>query len=535
MFHSTPLRAYVTRLCVFLVVIALYCAPAVAQSLTLNGAEAPTTATAAAGTRVAITFADGPANTGDYVGLYPAGAADGGYLDMRYLNDSLSLPDEGLSDGAVTLQAPVTAGTYEVRFYGAGQSPALVVRPLIVSASPASLSVNGTPPPDGTTVAPGATLSVSVTGAPANPADMVLLYPSAETSVSGYLDLRFLNDTQVPPVAGLATATLHFTAPSTAGTYVFRLLTEASGFWGSGVVAASGTVTVAPTATLTVNGETAPSPASAAAGTRMSVEVTGGPANRGDWIGLFPAGAADNAYLDLRYLNNAVSLPEVGQADGVVVFQAPAIAGTYDIRFFAANTAPAITSSTVVVAAPTAVLTVNGSTAPADVDAIAGSQATVLVSGGPANRGDSVRLYAAGESNAGAYLDLRYLNDAVSLPETGATGGTLHFHLPTVPGAYEFRLVAELAGLTSPGILATSGSVTVMPSTTTLRVNSVAAPDTATATAGTRLTVAIGDGPANPDDFVALYPAGAADGGYLDFRYLNNQLSVPTAGLAEGP
>lgn len=151
----------------------------------------------------------------------------------------------------MTLQAPVTPGDYEVRFYAAGLAPPLTVGPLVVSASLAAFSVDGSPAPEGTTVAAGAPISVSVTGAPANPADMVLLYAASETNLgSGYLDLRFLNDTQIPPTAGVSTATVHFVAPSTPGSYVFRLLTESSGFWGFGVVATSGVVTVAASTTL---------------------------------------------------------------------------------------------------------------------------------------------------------------------------------------------------------------------------------------------------------------------------------------------
>jgi hypothetical protein len=50
---------------------------------------------------------------------------------------------------------------------------------------------------------------------------------------------------------------------------------------------------------------------------------------------------------------------------------------------------------------------------------------------------------------------------------------------------------------------------------------------------GSMLTVQVTDGPANPTDWVALYPLGAANGpGYVDWMYLNGLKTPPAAGLA---
>ena len=52
---------------------------------------------------------------------------------------------------------------------------------------------------------------------------------------------------------------------------------------------------------------------SVAAGSVASVVVSEGPANTTDWIGFYPVGAADTAYLVWYYLNGATSAPRPGR------------------------------------------------------------------------------------------------------------------------------------------------------------------------------------------------------------------------------
>src|SRR5207237_1623771 len=70
-----------------------------------------------------------------------------------------------------------------------------------------------------TTVAPGATVSVTVSNGPGNPTDWVAWFcPASLTSDSGPLtDYKYLNNTQTPPTTGLTAATVTFTAPTTFG------------------------------------------------------------------------------------------------------------------------------------------------------------------------------------------------------------------------------------------------------------------------------------------------------------------------------
>ena len=61
-----------------------------------------------------------------------------------------------------------------------------------------------------------------VAGGPGNRSDWVGLYRSAATDTQGGVDERYLNGSYSMPAAGLTSATVTFTAPSTPGTYNFR-------------------------------------------------------------------------------------------------------------------------------------------------------------------------------------------------------------------------------------------------------------------------------------------------------------------------
>ncbi len=86
---------------------------------------------------------------------------------------------------------------------------------------PPSVMVNGSSVP--ITVAAGASFTVAVTNGPGNPWDWLALYQTG-AGAPAYLDWFFLNGTKSVPAVGLTTATVTFTAPTTAGTYEVRFL-----------------------------------------------------------------------------------------------------------------------------------------------------------------------------------------------------------------------------------------------------------------------------------------------------------------------
>jgi Ca-activated chloride channel homolog len=146
----------------------------------------------AAGTSFEVDWT-GPDNGGDYVTIVPAGADEGAYLSYAY------------TDGGnpSTLQAPIDAGAYEVR-YVAGQGDRTLARtPITVLGTSASVQAPAR-------VAPGSPFEVTWEG-PGNDNDYVTIVP-AGADEGAYLDYAYLSSG--------SPATL--TAPEEAGRYEVR-------------------------------------------------------------------------------------------------------------------------------------------------------------------------------------------------------------------------------------------------------------------------------------------------------------------------
>ena len=88
---------------------------------------------------------------------------------------------------------------------------------------------------------------------------------------------------------------------------------------------------------LSVNGATPPGSVSVSAGATVSVAVSGGPSNTGDWVGLYAVGAGDSAYVAWQYLSGTTAPPATGVSAAVLTFVLPVASGTYEFRFFANN------------------------------------------------------------------------------------------------------------------------------------------------------------------------------------------------------
>ena len=392
-------------------------AVATAQTISVNGEAPPAEVSVGAATSITLAISEGPGNATDWVGLYPAGAPDGGYLSWSYLNGSAAPPASGQTSASFTTYAPLAAGTYEWRlFANNGMTKIATSSAVIVSASAAVLTVNGVTPPGEASAVAGSTITVSLTGGPGNPTDWMGLAPTGSPDTT-LVDWRYLNGTTVAPASGLTSGTVQFLAPSTAGSYEIRLFEH--GGWGR---LATSTINVsASTAALTVNDTVPPTAVPVTAGTYVSVGVADGPAQPGDWVGLFAVNAPDSANVAWQYLNGSATMPSSGLSGATLTFAVPVTAGSYEFRFFNAGTFTRLaTSTTMVVSASASALSVNGVSAPSTATAAAGSQAVVGVAGGPANVGDWVGLYRLGEPDS-ALLDWRYLNDTAQLPATGVS------------------------------------------------------------------------------------------------------------------
>ena len=70
---------------------------------------------------MSIVVTNGPANSWDYVTVVPAGSPNTFWSgDYRFLNGTTTAPNPGLANATVNFPAPLTAGSYEVRFFADG-------------------------------------------------------------------------------------------------------------------------------------------------------------------------------------------------------------------------------------------------------------------------------------------------------------------------------------------------------------------------------------------------------------------------------
>ena len=302
-------------------------------TLSVNGVTPPAPVTATAGSVATVTVAGAPGNTTDWIGLYAAGAADTAYLQWRYLNGALTPPPTGTSDASLSFLMPTAPGAYEFRLYAHNAYERLASSSVVtVPVSSAHLAVNRVDAPGAVTVSAGTPLTVVLTNGPANPSDWVGLFAAAAADTSP-IAWSYLDGHTTPPAEGLVAATLRFLAPVTSGTYEIRAF-AANTF---NRLAASGPLSVTPSqATIAVNGTNPPTGVTVPPASALVIQVTGGPGNPTDWIGLFRASDTDASPLTWQYLNGltgpAGRRTHGGVADGDVAcrrgrLRSPALRG----------------------------------------------------------------------------------------------------------------------------------------------------------------------------------------------------------------
>src|SRR4029077_4765394 len=192
-------------------------------------------------------------------------------------------PASGVTSATVTFTAPESATDCNARLFASDSYSKL--------STSATVTVTGAAGPALTipaSVAPGATVSVSLTGGPGNRTDWVGFYCPSSTSDDGMrVGFKYLNNSTSAPASGVTSATVTFTAPASATNCNARLFASDS----YAKLATSSTTTVTgPTPSTPV----LTAPTSVAAGAPVSVSLTGGPGNATDWIGFYcPASTGD--------------------------------------------------------------------------------------------------------------------------------------------------------------------------------------------------------------------------------------------------
>ena len=342
-------------------------------------------------------------------------------------------------------------------------------------------------------MAPGGTITATVTNGPGNLQDWVGLYAINGPDTPS-LAWSHLNGQQFPPAQALTDATLVFTAPTTPGTYHLRF--NANG--GYTRLATSGSIEVPPGPTLRVNdvsvteGHTGTaqatftvtlSPANATQAVTVAYTTANGSATAGsDYV-------ATNGTLifDPSVTSRTISVPINGDATQeqnetfFVNLSQPVNAVIGD-----AQGAGTILNDDQAAGPPTV------TAGPATV--APGGTITATVINGPGNVQDWVGLFAVTGADTPS-ISWKYLNGTSNIPAQALTEATLVFTAPTTPGTYHVRFFAN-GGYTR---LATSGSIAVLPPPT-LRVNDVSVAEGHAGTTQATFTVTLS--PANPSQAV---------------------------------
>jgi hypothetical protein len=203
-----------------------------------GAAAGPTLSVSATSVRlggsVQVTVSGGPGNRFDWVALARVGSAATLNLDWKYLSGTRTQPPSGLTFAELLFVIPQTPGDYEFRFFANNGYTLLATSP-VVSTLPPRLTVSAT------SVAPGASVQVSVADGPAYRGDWVAL-SKVGSAVSVFVDWKYLNGTRGMPDTGVPSAALTFTMPLTPDLYEFRFFANN----GYTLLAVSAPVLVAP-------------------------------------------------------------------------------------------------------------------------------------------------------------------------------------------------------------------------------------------------------------------------------------------------
>jgi len=460
----------------------------------------PAASTVPAGAPVVFTVVNnGTASAMDWLALYRTSAPDSAYLTWQFMNGlTTPAPSMGLTTATLRFSAPLTPGTYEVRFFSNNTFGRLATSSTITVPAP---TIAATSP----TVAAGTSIDFVAAGGPANPADWVGLFATSAAD-TGYVAWQFLNGSTTSPTTGLSGATLRFRAPLIPGTYEARFFRNNTytRLATSGMVTVTGVV---PSVTLT---STTVSP-----GSPIGFVVAGGPANPLDWVALYRTTTSDGAYIAWQFLNGTTMPPPTGRSGATLQFVAPTTPGTYEVRFFSNNTFVRLaTSGPVTVTRPAASVTLAATTLPL------GAPIRFSIAGG-ASATDWVGLYPLSAPDTG-YLAWQFLNGTTTAPPSGISAATLQFSSPPAPGAYELRFFSS----NTYTRLATSGILTV-----TAVVPSVTLTST-TVSPGSPIGFVVAGGPANPLDWVALYRTTTGDDAYIAWQFLNGAKMAPSTGTS---
>jgi len=373
----------------------------------------PSTLTAAPGTPLTVTLSNGYGGSGDWLSFAATGSVNASYVTFVYVG-------AGITNRTWTFTTPNLPGTYEFRLFSNNTYTRLATSPVVTigannppPTSPANIAVSAT------TVAPGASLTATLTNAPGGQYDWMALASTTAANTS-YVQFIYVG-------AGVTTKTWTVTAPSTAGSYEFRLFAN-NGYTrlatSPTVVVSAGTSNPPPTSPASI----AVSATSVGPGADVTATLTNAPGGQSDWLALASTSAANTSYISFIYVG-------AGVTTRTWAVKMPTTPGTYEFRLFANNgytrlaTSPTVTVTSSSSGDPNTTpptLTVNTTTV-----APRGSL-TVTLANGAGGQYDWIGFAATTAPNT-SYLLFTYVG-------AGVTTRTWTITAPATPGTYEFRL-----------------------------------------------------------------------------------------------
>jgi len=213
----------------------------------------------------------------------------------------------GVTTRTWTVTTPTTPGTYEFRLFQNGTFTRLATSPTVTLQAP--------PPPvltvSAATVTAGQSVTVTLTNGLGGSQDW-LAFAATGSANNVYVQFTYVG-------AGVTTRTWTVTAPTTPGTYEFRLFQH--GTFTRIATSPAVTVQAPPPPSLTV------SATSAAPGQTVTVTLTNGQGGSADWFAFAAVGSPDSTYVTWTYVG-------AGVTTRTWTVTMPSTPGTYEFRLY---------------------------------------------------------------------------------------------------------------------------------------------------------------------------------------------------------
>ena len=335
-------------------------------------------------------FWTGPGYKQDFITIIEADAEERKYGNFRYLRHSKEDRD---GKSYVTLKAPDTAGSYEIRYLTSQKYNTLTRLPVTVTSTEASLKAP-------TEAAAGSHINIIWTG-PDNKQDFITII-EADAEEGKYGNYKYTSRSKEDREGN---AYVSIRVPEKSGSYEIRYLTGQT----------RKTLARLPL-TVSATQATVEVPPEVVAGSEFKVYWQG-PDNKQDFVTIVPADAEEKTYKGYKYTSRS----KKDREDKVyLTLTAPDDEGSYEVRYLTGQEYNTLGRTTVTVTAATATLD-----APDQV--IANEKFNVSWTG-PDNNADYIAIFD------GVGEDAKYTSYSYT-----KRGNPVKIQAPKTPGTFEIR------------------------------------------------------------------------------------------------